>query len=221
MSVELLSYVKCQECGREFKSLKGLATHITNSKPCAESIQDYYDRYLKKSPTEGHCAACDKPTAFHGLGRGYNRYCSIKCSINAPEVQNKINKTMMKKFGTIHPLQSKVLLKKAKQTWMKNMGVENPGQSKVVKERIKQTWERIGNVGTRGQSPELEDRKRKTCLERYGVENPAQIPEVKVKIKKAIKKKFGAESLLHIPAYQVMIQQARKAKKEAQVQCQQ
>ena len=93
MSVELLSYVKCQECGREFKSLKGLATHITNSKPCAESIQDYYDRYLKKSPTEGHCAACDKPTAFHGLGRGYNRYCSIQCSINAPEVQNKINKT--------------------------------------------------------------------------------------------------------------------------------
>ena len=218
-TVELLSHVRCQECGKEFKGLKGLAMHIVNSKPCAETVQAYYDRYLKKSEQEGKCKICGKPTMFRGISDGYLMYCSRKCAGNAPEIQEKIRKTCQERFGADRPLQSSEFQEKRRQTSQKRYGTDNPMQTPEVKEKMKKTCQERFGTDNPMQTPEVKEKHRKTCQERFGADRPLQVPEIREKMKQTTEqncmKLYGVKSLFQIPEFQVMIQQAKKAKKEA------
>lgn len=72
-------------CDREFKSIRGLAVHIT--KKHKASIEYYYNTYL--SDGVSGCLTCGKPTKFHEITTGYAKFCSMKCNNTNPELSKQ------------------------------------------------------------------------------------------------------------------------------------
>ena len=99
--------IKCEICGKEFKTKLNLGSHIKlvhdrnvkqpskiHCKICNRDIgahawgvhlkthnytvKQYYDTYLKQ-PNEGFCINCGKPTTFYSTTRGYAKICSQLC----------------------------------------------------------------------------------------------------------------------------------------------
>jgi hypothetical protein len=70
---------ECKECGRGFQDYISLGSHIGQSHRIL-TTKGYYDKYLKKDPSEGICKNCGKETKFVYLTFGYNDCCSRKCS---------------------------------------------------------------------------------------------------------------------------------------------
>ena len=83
--------VKCGICERVFSSLRSLSVHI---RKCHRiSSKEYYDKYMRKNK-EGICAHpdCSNPTYFNGIGKGYAKCCSHRCSNNLPELLERNRK---------------------------------------------------------------------------------------------------------------------------------
>lgn len=85
--------------------------------------------------------------------------------------RDKINKTCIKRYGTINPGSTKEAQEKIKQTCLKRYGVTNTFLLK-----------------------ETQEKKIKTCLERYGVENPWKVKEFQ---DKALRTKYNKETFFY------------------------
>jgi hypothetical protein len=126
---------------------------------------------------------------------------------SSQEIQDRINKSCLERYGVEHYFQSKDFSDKSKQTTLERYGVEHSLQSNEIKEKVNKTclekygvpWvlqskdiqekSKITNldkygVEYPGQSKEVQDKAKQTCLERYGVENPNKSDFIKEKIKK-------------------------------------
>lgn len=68
--------IKCEICGIECKTFKGIARHILKSHKIKS--KDYYDKYLKQYESDGVCPECGKETKFKSISIGYREYCSSK-----------------------------------------------------------------------------------------------------------------------------------------------
>lgn len=80
------SSITCKHCGKTFHSYIGLSKHLKRQNI---SNEVYYDTYIK-TPSEGMCKMCGKPTRFNGISHGYSTYCSAKCSNADPVVKKKM-----------------------------------------------------------------------------------------------------------------------------------
>lgn len=203
--------VECQACNSKFKSLQSLSNHLmhnqkNNSHP---TIKEYYDMHLKKEG-EGNCITCGKPSNFAGLVKGYNPYCSRKCSIS--DSKNRILKsqqTIKEKYGVDNASQLDWVKQKKIDTCKENYGVDHPQQNRAIIEKSNQSnLEKYGTI----RASQNEEIKRKiiataklhseesqikhvnTIKDKYGVENISQIQRVKdIKAKKSFEK-FGTKS---------------------------
>lgn len=100
------------------------------------------------------------------------------------EVQEKIKKTMMERYGVEHPQQSKAIREKIKKTNLKKYGTEYACQNlKVIKKRKDTTVKKYG-VDNVFKLEEIQKKVRQTNLEKYGYENPFQNEEIQKKIRK-------------------------------------
>ena len=96
--------VVCQICNKEFCGYSYLTAHI--HKHHNISAQEYYDKFVKQE-NEEICPTCHGQNKFLNLGKGYTRYCSLKCSNSNKDKQHKGQQTCLKHFGVKHPAQSK------------------------------------------------------------------------------------------------------------------
>lgn len=136
--------MKCQECGYQAKSFKGLSTHIQHH----HNKKDYYDKYMKKEG-EGECKVCKKPTNFTILGRGYEKFCCKECEridystrmtesnpMKTESAQQNQRNTNLERYGVEHNWQiPKVKVeskKKFRKTCKERYGVENPLQNRKI-----------------------------------------------------------------------------------------
>lgn len=103
---------------------------------------------IKERP---RCPICGKYTSW-ATTHNYFTHCSIKCSKNDINVQNKMEQTCLEKYGVKNGGGSEQALQKIKETSIKHYGVENPYQAESIKEKIKNT-----------------------LLSRYGVSNPGKM----------------------------------------------
>lgn len=126
--------LNCKICGREFKSYKGLGSHV--SKTHKLSSKEYYDRYFKKE-NEGLCPECGKETKFDNVNKCYRKYCSLKCSSNSKEIKEKKKETNLEKYGVEHPSQNEEVKEKMKQTMIDRYGVENYLQTEEHKLKMR------------------------------------------------------------------------------------
>jgi len=99
---------KCEICGREFKNISALVSHISNpNKSCKISIKEYYDKYLRKE-NEGYCKICGKETGFHSIVKGYKYNICGECKNINPEY---IKKQVNSRYKTIKKFKSTKLEK--------------------------------------------------------------------------------------------------------------
>lgn len=166
----------CEKCGKEFN------TKNWNKKVCDECL-------TRKCIVCGKlffnkCSSVKTCSSFcsHKLAASKKDYKEItkkaletnkrnhngKINLQTEEFKEQSKIASIKRYGTEHPTQSKVVKDKIKQTCLEKYGVENVFQSEIIKDKIKQT-----------------------NLERYGVDNPWKSDKIKDKIKQTNLKKYG------------------------------
>lgn len=167
----------CLICNKEFKNLNGLTKHL-RSNIHNMTIQEYYDKFLKKE-NEGTCKmqgvvpSCKGTTRFYNFTKGYATFCSPKCMRACPETNNKIENTTLQRLGVKNASQSEAIKKKKEETCLKHYGVKHHIQSEQGKQA-----------------------RQKTCIEKYGVNSPSQVPEIQEKQKQKHFKKYGNYAFL-------------------------
>lgn len=81
--------IKCEICGREVKSFKGLSVHLRSHRMTSE---EYYLTYLGEKTT---CLECGGDTFYQGLSDGYRDYCSQKCASSSDIRNEKLRISML------------------------------------------------------------------------------------------------------------------------------
>jgi len=180
--------VICKICDRYFKNNWALAIHI--SKMHQIKKEEYYIQYINNSRK---CLTCDKLTDFINLKLGFKKYCKECICINS---KKKRIKTVLKKYGVEHVLQSKKIKEKKNQSCLDRYGVEYPLKLNKFNEKRKKTNLKKFGVENPMQSEKVKEKKRQTCLIKYGVEHPFQLENIKKKIIKTNLQKYGVENPL-------------------------
>ena len=126
----------CQICGKEFKTLDPIGSHIKRYHNI--SCKEYYDKFYKK-PNEGFCKTCGNPTVFFRLRNGYQRFCSSTCASRNKEWLSNREKTCIEKYGAKIYAASKEGVERIKQTNLEKYGVEYYSQTEACKEKCKQS----------------------------------------------------------------------------------
>ena len=131
----------------------------------------------------------------------------IKSPLALKEVQSKIKKTNLEKYGHEYSFN----FEKIKKTNLEKYGVDNPWKSKQIRDTIKQTnLEKYGSYNPLG-SKDIRKKIKQTMINKYGKEYSAQIPEIKkkqvdswkktskvtrLKTEKTFLKKYGVKNVL-------------------------
>ena len=123
-----------------------------------------YFNDLDCSPT---CPVCGKLTPFLSYDRGFQKYCSLKCSNNDPEVIKKKEQTSLKKYGTTKPQQTDIVKQKSRETSLRLYGGQG-NESKFIQKKQNQTMIEKYGVKCFSQNKQLLEKSKQTKLERYG-----------------------------------------------------
>ena len=135
--------MKCEVCGQEFKSVKGLGSHI--KKKHKIEAEDYYNQYLKENEQEGYCLTCGGKTSFRGMSIGYSTFCSGKCQMDQDEYR-KISSESRKKFWREDPRTDEVknkISESVKERWNEEDSVFNSNEYRnKLSESQSERWNR-------------------------------------------------------------------------------
>ena len=104
------------------------------------------------------------------------------------------DKTMMERYGTIHPIANMEIRNRIKKTTIERYGVEFVTQSKEIKDKIKKTNLKKYGCEFGFQSPEIKEKAKKTIIKKYGVDNVAKNEKVKQKMRETSLKRYGVEN---------------------------
>lgn len=197
--------MKCELCGREFKSSQSFGIHLHRSHP-ESSPADYYKKFI--NPQSTHiCPVCGKECKLKSLSQGFHKFCSHDCQAKSEEVKRQIRESKFNHYGEgrFFPKESLETLsrknsanaeeriKKAKITIKERYGVEWCSQSDECKDKVAETnLKRYGNkCSLHGMNQEKTEQ---IFLEKYGVTCPQKNQEVIKKRKESYKRKTGYET---------------------------
>ena len=119
----------------------------------------------------------------------------ITSVLQRKDVQEKIKKTNLERYGCENSGSSNIVKEKIKKTFLKRYGVEHSFQAKDVKEKIKETNFKKYGVECSLQYKDIKDKIIKNNLELYGVEHAIQRKDVQEKIKKTNLERYGVENV--------------------------
>ena len=95
------------------------------------------------------CPICGKLLKLNSIYKGYFSYCSNKCATSDPQRIEKIQSTMLTKYGVSHALQNPTILKKFKDTCIEKFGVDNPTKNPdVIKKSMNTVTSNYGGWGS-------------------------------------------------------------------------
>ena len=172
------NFTHCYICNQDFKSYKGLASHL-KQKHSDITTKEYYDRFYKKEG-EGVCPVCGKETKFIGrLNRGYSKHCSSKCHNSDKNIIALKKQTIKNNYGD----ENYRNIEKIKQTKLERYGDENYNNSSkmiITKSGKSQeewdimrdkSWETRKALYNNWITEETKQQIKNTKLDRYGDEN--------------------------------------------------
>lgn len=173
--------IECKICGRKFK--RYVAQHLRIEHGLSKT--EYYMKYLK-TPDEGKCVICGKPTQFKKAEDGFYKYCSRECQ----------NIGISKVFKYYHKEHDKfeycpVCKKITKHTvgigcyscWSRNA-------NETLVDRMQEKYG-VDNVY---QLPSVKEKIVNTSMERYGTSNPGNCIEGRRKAYKTMREKGNHSS---------------------------
>lgn len=158
----------------------------TTTEKLAEKLYLYYNGMVEPPK----CPICGKYRPFLDfLSRGYQEYCSGKCSNSSKDVQKKKEDTCLKNHGVKHACQNKYIKDKLINTYTKNHGGMG-NASKSVKEKQENTM--VERYGCRcfSQNKELLEKSKSTWIKNHngiGVTSP----EIREKFNQTMSKLYG------------------------------
>lgn len=117
------------------------------------------------------CPQCGKRVTFICFHTGYHKYCSTKCSVSSDEIQAKIRKTNLERYGDEASSRSQNNKEKYRQTCLRKYGVDNAMKAEEIRRKVKQTCVERYGADCIFNSEEFINKSKKTCLERYGTEH--------------------------------------------------
>ena len=173
-----------------YNFLENIYIDKTTSQKTSEKLYLYFHNMTEASK----CPICGNYTKFLGFFKGYQTYCSLKCSNKSPEVIKKKESTCLKNHGVLHPCQNEIIKQKLIETSIQNNGgVGNASES--IKFKQHKTMEDKYGVCYALQSQEFIDKSYKTRIKNYGsVKNSYLISHKKQKNTNL--EKYGAYELL-------------------------
>lgn len=146
--------VICKICEKELVSIKALSQHIRFHEITSK---EYYDDYIG-NPL--NCPECGKETEFLDLSRGYQKFCSLKCSNNNETRKNEFRKSYLK--NDMYSVKEK-----RKKTNLSRYGNENANLSHFIQEKTKNIFR-----------------------SKFGVDNPMKLKEISSKSRIRYKENF-------------------------------
>ena len=163
---------------------------VTSSNKISEKLYQYYN-----SLSEPHrCPICGKYTPFLDfLQRGYQKFCSGKCSASSKEVINKRESTNIKKYGVKNACQNEDVKKKLVETYIQNNGGMGNASNTVREKQNRTMVDRYG-VSCFSENKELLDKSIQTQIKRYGGVGLAA-ESIKEKVFNKIKEEYGGIGL--------------------------
>lgn len=187
----MIDIKKCEICGKEYKNIRGLMSHVRQVHD--PTTQQYYDTYLRKE-NEGFCLECGKPTSYHGMIRGYSKFCRCGCSSKNKDVQSKSKQTSLKRYGTEYPMQCEKIKNKSKETNLEKYGSEYYFSGDEGKQKIKDVLIEKYGVDNSYKIDIIAEKREKVLVEKYGKSKPLGNKEVQNKIKQINLEKYGTIS---------------------------
>jgi very-short-patch-repair endonuclease len=182
--------MECKICGKVCKNALGLNAHITKLHKI--NSKDYFVKYILNGVAP--VCYCGKELKFININKGFQTYCSLKCSASSPEVRENYKKTCLIRFGEETPARNKEIQEKKKETCKKKYGEEYAFQSEEVKEKIRETNNERYGADCSFQNAEVREKYRINMQNKYGVENPSQLPWVLEKMKETWLKLYNVEN---------------------------
>lgn len=123
--------LECKLCYSKFETLYGLSTHISRKHLNEITKADYYKKYIDTN-FKNNCLTCGNETSLISFIKGFNKYCSVKCSANSNLVKSKTKQTCIEKYGCENPFQNQEIKNKIKQTCLEKYGCENPSSNENI-----------------------------------------------------------------------------------------
>ncbi len=142
------------------------------------------------------CECGNKPT-FNNFNKGYDTFCSTKCSNNSEDVKDKKKITTNINYGVDNPGQSPIIHERMKESCNKNYGTDYYLQSEHFKIYCNEKW----GVDNPAQSPIIKENKIITSNIKWGYDHPIQSPIIKEQAIKTTNEKYGANNYLQSEYY--------------------
>jgi len=186
------NYTKLLLKSNHFPEIVKLTSFLSDNATIRERIF-CIEHDLTKKPT---CIQCGKPLNF--IRDHYPTYCSKRCGMHSPIVQNKIKQTSLKRYGVENAMQNEEVRKRMEDTHLEKYGHKYGFQTETAVENRKKTnLERYGSENIFN-NPDIQKKIKETNIERYGTEHPSQNEEIKKKTIQTNLKKYGVESTFQI-----------------------
>lgn len=222
----------CKECGVQTEYVIDNFCRYHLKPNHNMTTKEYYDKHIKKE-NEGKCLKCRKETTFKSYTRGYAEFCSNDClntseemgkrvsdskkDLNYEEVNAKIRKTMMIKYGVEHAMHSKELKEKMQENNLGKYGTKHtinlPHVRESAKLAIEENFEEINlrrGKSIQSSSKEANKKRKKTVFDKYGVDSISKVKEFVNKARETIKRKYGFKTDEELEDYERYRKEVRR-----------
>lgn len=124
----------------------------------------------------------------------YGNNCSLHGDTDtAKKIQEKVKKTLVKKYGADNPFKSKEIKEKISTKLKEKYGVEHVSQLEEIKNKKRETTIRHFGVAHHMQSIEVKEKFKNTSMEKYNVEHPSKNETIKNRKKNTFLEKYNVE----------------------------
>ena len=182
--ITLLKPAQCREAVIK-KNYPEFYSYLNNTFPNDISFSEKMYWYYNSITSYPTCPQCGKLVSFINSKTGYAVYCCKDCANKAPEKKKKVKITCNEKFGGNAPICSKDVKDKMESTMIKRFGVKNCQQNKEISKITQNTI--ISKYGGQGNASKiLKEKYNNTCYSLYGVSNgsKSEIAREKISIAK-------------------------------------
>ena len=188
MDIPVFSELNCTTCSGKYikKHYTEFYDMLSEMYLDADSFGEKLYRYFNKIDERPVCLNCGSRVPFLSITKGFQKTCSVKCSVNTEEYKN----AQKKRNESRTQEEKESIRKKVRETNLKRYGVDNPSKSEEVKNKIRNTLsEKYGGVGFG--SKVIFDKAKDTNLERYGDEYANRTHKVREKIHNTNIERYG------------------------------
>ncbi len=149
---------------------------------------------------------CGNFTSLISTQRGFNRFCSKKCSAVSDSTKKNRAATNIEKYGAENVFASSKIKNKIKKTVQERYGVNHVSQSDKVRQKVETTLKSRYGGDNPMHSPAAISKLKATNLQRYGTEWSISSKSVREKTASTCTRKYGVDAALKSSAIRSVLQ---------------